>query len=605
MKVGKTHSLIIFALSFLVFLPAFWMTLAPTQLGGRVTYVIVDGSSMEPGYTFGDLVLVRSAANYAVGDAVVYHDANMESFVFHRIVGMELDRFVLQGDNNSWLDSYRPVREEIVGKLWVSVPRLGRVFEWLRVPLHASLAVGLLGGLVMLDLFRASARNKKHNSPAPMFNGFPQFAALGAAILALLFLSLGIYSFVQPLERPAETISYQQEGYYYYSATGTPGVYDTDVIRSGEPVFPKLTCFLNVGFTYNILSDRLQGVSGTHKMYARIMDETSGWQRTIPLNTDTSFSGNSYFAMATLDLCQVESIVNLVEEEAGLKQIAYTLEVVTDVSFVASAEGNPVSDSFSPALVFKYDKVHFYLDAPAAQTDPLRSSQPGLVGSSASQPNTISLLGVAVPVLVVRFLALLGFAISALTLLGIGAKMYEAASQSEEALTRFKYGSMLVEVYEQNLSPSSSLVDVATFDDLARIAERHGTMILHMPRNFLHFYFVQTGGTTYRYLISAGKKGVVEEESAQVEATQPSASAADLAVVETPDEKPLMVGNRPIYTYPPQAEILEAERHPKKMQVRPRPQPMPEQEVEYVIETGEIELIAPQPDSVFLRKIKI
>ena len=47
----------------------FWVTFLPAQLGGWVTYVIVDGISMEPGFVFGDLVLVRTQTDYEVGDA--------------------------------------------------------------------------------------------------------------------------------------------------------------------------------------------------------------------------------------------------------------------------------------------------------------------------------------------------------------------------------------------------------------------------------------------------------------------------------------------------------------------------------------------------------
>ncbi|MCQ3936492.1 MAG: signal peptidase I [Chloroflexi bacterium] len=613
MTPGKSSSRLFFSLSALALVLVFWLTLAPVQLGGWVTYVIVDGSSMEPGFTFGDLVLVRSASAYGVGDAVVYRDANMDSFVFHRIVGTELDRFVLQGDNNDWLDSYRPTRDEIIGKLWLSIPRLGRAFEWLRTPLNLSLTVGLLGGILMLDLFKKPSRNKKQNLSYPNIGGMNQAALFGSALFAMFFLVLGIYSFTRPLHKPAENIPYQQEGFYYYSATGTPGVYDTDVVRSGEPVFPKLTCFLNIGFTYNLLGERLQGVSGTYKMYARILDEQSGWQRTLPLNADTAFTGSSYFTMAALDLCQVESIVNLVEAEAGLKQVAYTLEIVTDTSFTAGAEGNIIQDSFSPALTFKYDKVHFYLDAADPQVDPLRSSKPGLISSSVSEMNTVSFLGLNFPVWLVRFVSLTGFVLSSAALLAVGVKFYRLASQSEEALIRLKYGALLVDVYEQNLAPSTSMVDVASLDDLARLAERHGTMILHMQRNFLHFYFVQSHGTTYRYVVSAGKKGTVEAGSEQekiaasFETVEKPASSPEPKPKrgEPPAEKPLVIQNRLIYTYPPQEEFMEIESRPVEAKKPVRAAPDPVEEVEYVIDTGAIEFTAPWQDAVFLQKIKI
>lgn len=599
---------ILFLVSSALLLIVFWVTLLPVQLGGWVTYVIVDGISMEPGFSRGDLVLVRSASTYGVGDAVVYRDANMDSFVFHRIVGLELDRFVLQGDNNDWLDSYRPVRDEIIGKLWVSVPRLGEAIEWLRMPLHLSLTVGLLGGFLMLDLFTKKSQNKKERVALPAASGTLQVGILASAVVAFLFLALGIYSFLQPLDQPADNIPYQQEGYYYYSATGTPGVYDTDVVRSGEPVFPKLTCFLNIGYTYNVIGD-LQGIAGSHKMYARIMDLQSGWQRTIPLNADAGFASNSYFTMATLDLCQVEAIVNLVEVETGLKQTAYTLEIVNDVSFIAGAEGNPVNDTFSQALTFKYDKVHFYLDVDS-QADPLRFSQPGLAGSSESEMNTLSVLNFAIPIWILRLISLTGFTVSGLVLSALGMNLYRAASQSEEALTRLKYGSMLVDVYEQNLAPSSTLIDVASLDDLARLAERHGTMILHMPKNFLHFYFVQVHGTTYRYVLTTGRKGATEEELVEVQSAMPARPVVESVPPPTPvvvDETPLVIENHVDYAPPIQREVAEATvRVPVSVKETPRPGPAPvEEEAQYVIDTGMIEFEMPPQDTVFLRKIKI
>ncbi|MCL4271366.1 MAG: hypothetical protein KJZ72_17545, partial [Anaerolineales bacterium] len=347
----------------------------------------------------------------------------------------------------------------------------------------------------------------------------------------------------------------------------------------------------------------------SHKMYARIMDLQSGWQRTIPLNADAGVAGNSYYTMATLDLCQVEAIVNLVEVETGLKQTAYTLEIVNDVSFIASAEGNPINDTFSQALTFKYDKVHFYLDVDS-QADPLRFSQPGLAGSSESEMNTLSVLNFAIPIWVLRLISLTGFALSGLVLSALGMNLYRAASQSEEALTRLKYGSMLVDVYEQNLAPSSTLIDVASLDDLARLAERHGTMILHMPKNFLHFYFVQVHGTTYRYVLTTGRKGVTEEEQVEVQSAMPARPVVESVPPSTPvvvDETPLVIENHVDYAPPIQREVAEATvRVPVSVRETPRPRPAPvEEEAQYVIDTGMIEFEMPPQDTVFLRKIKI
>lgn len=612
------HRSSIFAgLSTLLFLFVFWMTLAPTQLGGPVTYVIVDGNSMEPGFHRGDLVLVRTEPVYGAGDAVVYRDPNLGSYVFHRILRMELDRYILQGDNNSWLDSYHPSREEIAGKLWMRIPNLGKAIEWMRVPLHTSLIAGFLGAILMFDMIPTPPRQKKKKSaPAGNFAGTPEAALYGFGFLALLFLASAVYAFTRPLNQPAGNIPYKQEGQFVYSATGTPGVYDTEVVRAGEPVFPKLTCFLNIGYNQIISGEGLQSISGSHRMYARVLDEQSGWQRTIPLNAETPFTGNTFFTTAALDLCQVESLVNLVEQEAGLKQNFYTLEIVTETAFTASAGGRQISDSFSPTLVFKYNKVNFYLSPTQAQPDPLYSAKEGLAGSASQKPNVIPLLGFGIPVWLVRFVSLVGFGLSLYGSSAAGMSLYRAASQSQEALIRLKYGSMLVDVYEKNVAPTHSIIDVATMNDLARLAERHGTMILHMTRNFLHYYFVQSGGVTYRYVITSGRKGVAEIEppvSRPEIQTEPlndmPAPAAPLptpvrvpSALETTNPNPIRQENRTVYVYmPPREHIPPAPRNRRETPSTPAPR----DPLEYVIQTGEIEFAMPPQGETILRKITL
>lgn len=595
---GSVRSSAIPAFASILFLLIFWLTLAPTQLGGWVTYVIVDGISMEPGFVLGDLVLVRTSPDYKAGDAVVYKDEELHSYVFHRIVGTDLDHYILQGDNNGWLDSYRPTRAEIVGKLWLRVPKAGHMIEWMRTPLNLSLAVGLAGGVFMFDLM-GKPRRKKREVPQLNFGGGHWAAFISFGFLFFVFLGFGIFSFTRPSTRPAENISYQQDGMYYYSATGTPGVYDTDVVRSGEPVFPKLTCFLNIGYTYNLVGNGFQGASGTYKMSARILDEQSGWQRTIPLNGDTPFTGNSFFTLATLDLCQVESLVKLVEQQAGVKQVMYTLEIVTNVSLAASVEGNLVSDSFSQTLNFQYDKVQFYLAADESGIDPLHVTKPGMAGSTSVETNTISLLGFEVSILVLRVTCLAGIGISILGSTMLGAELYRAASRSREMLIRFKYGPLLVDVMEQNLPSMPAIIDVSSADDLARLAERHGTMILHTAKNFLHFYFVQIHGTTYRYVFSAGRKGLVEVDQ------PPAESDAPLKVFHPPTGP---IHPEPVQTFTPAPEPLNEViySHPASDGIEePEYQEVVQEGVEYVIKTGEIEFVMPRQETVILGRVRI
>ena len=486
-----------------------WIAFAPTKLGGRASYVMVNGISMEPNYHTGDLVIVHKAPTYQVGDVVTYRDAILGEYIIHRIITIEQDKYVFKGDNNSWIDVYRPTQEEIVGKQWIYIPKFGNIFEWMREPLHLALIIVLLGGVLMKGMINSEKRGKQTH-PLGGFGGMLEGGLYLFGICTLIFLGLAVFAFIRPSTRPADMIKYQQESHFSYSATGTPVLYDSNVVQSGEPVFPKLACLLNVNFTYSASGNQLQGVSGAHQLVARVMDEQSGWQRTIPITQPTAFSGNTFTSTSTVDLCQVNALVNTLKQETGLRANTYTLEIIPQVKMTANAAGTQITDSFDPKLVFRFDEVHFFLTTPKGQDDPLNFSQQGSVQNPNMVASTISILSWEPTVSKVRTIALFGLGVSMIGLVLLGLQAYATAQYSQEAWIQLRYNSLLVNVYERDIHPTSTLIDVTTIDELAKLAERHNTVILHMTLNFLHCYLVQGNGVTYRFVFSAGKRNTPE-----------------------------------------------------------------------------------------------
>ena len=108
----------------------FW----PSALGGGTTYVTTHGISMEPGFHTGDLAILSPADSYSVGDVVAYRSESLDTIVMHRIVSMDGDGFVTQGDNNDWLDEDRPTEDEILGRLFFRIPQGGKALDALRSP---------------------------------------------------------------------------------------------------------------------------------------------------------------------------------------------------------------------------------------------------------------------------------------------------------------------------------------------------------------------------------------------------------------------------------------------------------------------------------------
>ncbi|GAB4484932.1 MAG: hypothetical protein OHK0031_09030 [Anaerolineales bacterium] len=492
-------------LAALTLLAVGWLFFVPTRLGGQAVYVIVNGISMEPNFHSDDLVIMRRAEDYQPGDVVTYRDADMGAYVIHRIIGVEQERYILQGDNNSWIDGYHPSQDEILGKLWLYIPQGGALFQWLRSPLNLALTAALLGGVLMTNTWvqpSKRGKNAKRENAGSLSGGFELTLYLGG-LAFLAFLALAIFAFVRPLTRPASSLKIQKSGVFFYSASAAPGIYDTEMVRSGEPIFPKLTCALNVGFVFNVMGSQLQGISGSQMLSAKISDEQSGWQRTLALNPEAPFSTDSYSTMATIDLCQVQALVDSVEQETGFRPATYTLAITPHVSFIGQANGQEFSDSFEASLIFKFDKVHFYLvSGGAAGSDPLKASAVSNLSSAASEANAFSLFGQEFQIFTLRVVGVVGLMLAAAALLALAAYGLNLSSQNPEIFIRMRYGALLMDVSPAGLENLGQPIEVASMDDLARLAERQNTVILHLAQEGSHSYLVQVNGLVYRHVLT-------------------------------------------------------------------------------------------------------
>ena len=513
----------ILLLGCLVFL---WSQFAPAKYGGPAEYIIVNGISMQPTYHSGDLVISHVSASYQVGEVVAYWDKQTNRFVIHRIVGLENGQYTLKGDNNPENDIAHPTQSEIVGKQWLHLPGAGSWLGALGASKGTALALTVLGGVVVSGLLlqpgapAGKTRKNKPLLPASLASVLPQGGNWAqsvveaglyvSAFLALLALITVVMAFSRPIATQTSTnLTYQQSGNFFYSASGTSGVYDTDTVRSGEPIFPKLTCNMSVGFTYSLTGDQLQNVTGTHQLSAVVMDAQSGWQRTIPLVAQTAFNGNSYSDASSLNLCQILDLVAAVETQTEFSPSTYTLLILPRAAVSAQVGGQSISDTFEPVLKFAFDKVHFYYVKESSDPetkDPLNPVKSGKLSNPLQQTNSISLLGFETDVASARRWSVVGLVL-ALCGLGLsGLYIYDTAQQSQDGLMHIKLGNLVMNVYDRGFDNQANFIEVADIDDLARLAERQNTSILHFTRGILHYYLVQANGTTYRYVVSDKKR---------------------------------------------------------------------------------------------------
>ena len=121
---------------------------------------------MEPRFHTGDLAIVRPAANYRVGEIVAYWSTLLHTVVLHRIIARDGNRYVFKGDNNHFIDPVRPTRSELLGKLWLHVPHLGRVLQMLHTRVAAALLCAVVGLLTLFGVKESGRRRRRRRKGA-------------------------------------------------------------------------------------------------------------------------------------------------------------------------------------------------------------------------------------------------------------------------------------------------------------------------------------------------------------------------------------------------------------------------------------------------------
>jgi len=146
-------------IALIVLICLFWAQyLRPQSLGGSAAYVLVSGQSMEPRYHTGDLVLVEHRSSYHVGQLIAYrvpkNDPLSGAQVIHRIIGGNAkDGFIVQGDNRTAPDVWRPKPGDIVGAKALRIPNAIVLLQFLRSPLFLAIiaAVFVLVRMLLSD----------------------------------------------------------------------------------------------------------------------------------------------------------------------------------------------------------------------------------------------------------------------------------------------------------------------------------------------------------------------------------------------------------------------------------------------------------------------
>jgi signal peptidase I len=483
---------------FLAVLVAAWFFLAPPQLGGKTSYAVTFGVSMEPHFHHGDLVVLRGRDSYGVGDVVAYHSHDLNRNVLHRIIAIHGDRYTFKGDNNDFVDPERPTSADLVGAEWLHVPSAGGWLARLHTPRTAAIVAGLIVLLLVATGGGAAAHHRRRQrprpSPAEPSSAGYVVAALGVGALCAAAV-LALVSFTKPVQRTrVQPDVYVQHGRFAYTAPVRQGAaYQAPRVTSGDPVYLKLVRRLPVHFTYWLQSKA--AASGTASLEAFLHDD-AGWQHRVALAPAQTFTGRSTELGGVLDLVRLRNVITQFERETGEHNTLYHLRLAARVRVRGGVDA-----TFAPHADFDLDDIRL---APSSGTS-LQAS----AGGAGTRVETVYLhaLGRRASVAHARHLAmLLGLAALVLASLG-GALLLTGRRSPEVAAIRRRYEDWIVDVVPGEREAKTER-RVASMEALARIAERYDRLILHERRDDGDAFLVEDSGIVYVYAVFAWERSL-------------------------------------------------------------------------------------------------
>jgi signal peptidase I len=539
----------------------FWINFAPTRLGGDSIYVVTSGISMEPRFHTGDLAMLRPASSYKIGEIVGYKSPHI-GIVMHRIIGEKGGHFFMKGDNNNFVDEYHPAPSDVVGRLWLHVPKVGRFINSQRDrETSVVVAAAAMGGIIVVPAererrrrrkktrrgetsasrakdFRPPSHRRRGGGPAMAVIGLPgQVTASIICLIALAALALGAFSYARSTTTvTTEHLSYRQTGTWSYSAIAKGDVYANGVATTGQPIFTAVAPVVRVDFAYRFVSALPTHLTGRAGLTA-LLTSSNGWSHTLRVGPKTSFSGTEARLTGTLNLPAIERYLASIEAETGQfigAGASYTLalEPAVHVSGVLGSS-SVLSQSFNPSLSFTVQANEAQLST--AQVGSAKTLaqliQPSAAGSM-NVPRTtsanLSFIGLHPSVSASRKVAAWVLLACVLALLGLGILLRKASRAAEADRIAARYGPILVAVERPEALGEAGSVRVANVEDLVKIAEQQGRMILHCEGESGRDYFVRDQSLTYLYSVrDQPSGGRATQEAVPVVTTNAAANYAD------------------------------------------------------------------------------
>ena len=159
---------------------------------------MVLSGSMSPAIKTGSIIMVKPASNYQVGDVITYqYGRRARDLTTHRIIGQQGNEFITKGDNNNAADINPIKKEQILGKVLLTVPYIAYAANFARSKFGLILlifipALLIIGSESLKILKEVKKMRKKKNNVSPETKN----TTIKISILLILISSLSTFVFI-------------------------------------------------------------------------------------------------------------------------------------------------------------------------------------------------------------------------------------------------------------------------------------------------------------------------------------------------------------------------------------------------------------------------
>lgn len=365
---------------------------------------------MQPTLTVGDLVVTRPAPSYRVGDVVAVRTVDGPVIV-HRVIASDEGLIRTRGDANDFTDPESFSPEQVLGRMALRVPAVGRWVGAVRSGGLMGIVVALLVFLIGFGSLRenAQARPKRQQPRDP---SQVQHAALAVFSAGLLMLAAGL---VAP-SRQAGSVPVSHEAAF---TTGGPAprgaVYPDGRVPDGQPFYVSLVDEARVYLAVATSAEGRQvATSGRWTMTASLAS-SAGWSRSFALGGGSLNNGR---ATGRLDLSAARAALRGFEASSGDREGFYPLTVRAVVDLEGTLEGVGFTRRLTPSLALRFDQRRLFRDETAVAEPLIDQTAVTVPGAAAG---TLHIAGRAIPTQALRtfaaFLLLLGAALAVASVL--------------------------------------------------------------------------------------------------------------------------------------------------------------------------------------------